>query len=64
MTAAATNLVLVMCDQMRYDCAGFAGHPGARTPTLDRMAAEGLRFENAYCASPICSPARASWPLR
>lgn len=55
------NIILIMCDQMRHDCAGFAGHPAARTPALDRMAAEGVRFENAYCASPVCSPARASW---
>ena len=61
MTAAKANLVLIMCDQMRYNCTGFAGNQAARTPTLDRMACEGLRFENAYCASPICSPARASW---
>lgn len=55
------NIVFIMCDQMRYDCAGFAGHSAARTPALDQMAAEGVRLENAYCGSPVCSPARASW---
>ena len=55
------NVVLIMCDQMRFDCAGFAGHPAAKTPALDRMAQQGVRFENAYCGSPVCSPARASW---
>lgn len=61
------NLVLVMVDQMRWDCAGFAARDldgfaaAARTPRLDALAAEGVNFENAYCASPVCSPARASW---
>jgi arylsulfatase len=55
------NIVLIMVDQMRYDCAGFAGHPVAKSPVLDRMAQQGVRFENTYCASPLCSPARASW---
>ena len=50
-----------MCDQMRWDAAGFAGSSAVRTPHLDRLAANGVCFENAYCASPVCSPARASW---
>ena len=61
MSGERPNIVLIMCDQMRYDCAGFAGHPVARTPTLDRLASEGVQFENTYCGSPVCSPARASW---
>ncbi len=51
----------MMCDQMRWNAAGFAGSPTVRTPNLDRLAANGVCFENAYCASPVCSPARASW---
>ena len=50
-----------MCDQMRWDAAGFAGSPIVQTPHLDQLAANGVCFENAYCASPVCSPARASW---
>ena len=50
-----------MCDQMRWDAAGFAGSSTVRTPHLDQLAASGVCFENAYCASPVCSPARASW---
>ena len=61
MTAERPNIVLIMCDQMRWDAAGFAGSPTVRTPNLDRLAASGVCFENAYCASPVCSPARASW---
>ena len=59
--ASQPNVILIMCDQMRWDAAGFAGSPTVRTPNLDRLAAAGVCFENAYCASPVCSPARASW---
>ena len=55
------NVLLVMVDQMRYDTAGFAGHPLVATPRLDGLASAGVCFETAYCPSPVCSPARASW---
>jgi arylsulfatase A-like enzyme len=55
------NVILIMCDQLRYDCLGYAGHPLVKTPHLDRLAEQGVVFETAYCASPVCSPARASW---
>lgn len=55
------NIVLIMCDQMRWNTAGFAGSAIVQTPHLDRLAENGVCFENAYCASPVCSPARASW---
>ena len=55
------NVILIMCDQLRYDCLGYAGHPLVQTPNLDRLAEQGVVFETAYCASPVCSPARASW---
>ncbi len=55
------NIVLIMCDQMRWDAAGFAGSTIVQTPHLDQLAVNGVCFENAYCASPVCSPARASW---
>ena len=60
-TDAHPNIILIMLDQMRYDCAGFMGHHEARTPAMDRLAREGVVFDNAYCAAPQCSPARASW---
>ena len=60
-TTSRPNIVFIMCDQMRWDAAGFAGSPVVQTPHLDRLAASGVCFENAYCASPVCSPARASW---
>ena len=51
---------LLMADQMRGDCLGIAGHPDVKTPFLDALAAEGVRYENAYSACPTCVPARAS----
>jgi len=53
------NILLIMGDQHRGDCLGSAGHPCVRTPHLDRLAAEGVRFRCAYTAAPSCTPARA-----
>jgi choline-sulfatase len=47
-----------MVDQMRGDCAGFAGHPVVRTPNLDRLAGRSAVFENTYVKSPLCGPSR------
>ncbi len=55
------NLIFIMCDQLRFDCLGYAGHPLVQTPNLDRLAEQGVVFDTAYCASPICSASRASW---
>jgi N-acetylglucosamine-6-sulfatase len=62
--AAATappSFVFVLSDNHRADALGAAGHPWVETPALDRLAAEGLRFENAFCTTPLCSPARAGF---
>jgi len=53
------NILLLMTDQHRWDALGCAGG-WVRTPALDRLAAEGTRFANAYTNSPSCVPARAS----
>jgi arylsulfatase len=53
------NILFLMTDQQRWDALGCAGG-WVRTPTLDRLAAEGVRFANAYTNSPVCVPARAS----
>ena len=55
------NIVWVMCDEMRYDSLGILSDGYVRTPNLDALAADGVLFRNAYCASPVCSPARACW---
>jgi choline-sulfatase len=56
----APNILLIMSDQHRADVMGCAGDPVVRTPHLDRLAAEGIRFDNVYCQGPLCMPARAS----
>ena len=55
-----TNLLFILSDQHRPDFLGCAGHPTVETPHLDRLAARGTRFTNAYTNCPICVPARAS----
>jgi arylsulfatase len=60
-TESKTNLIFILCDQLRFDCLGYAGHSVVETPNIDRLAERGVVFETTYCASPVCSPARASW---
>ena len=50
-----------MCDELRWDALGYSSNGYVKTPHIDKIASSGINFENAYCASPICSPARASW---
>lgn len=57
----APNILVLMPDQQRADCLGAAGHPQLRTPHMDRLAAEGMRFTHACTVSPLCMPARASF---
>jgi len=54
------NILLILTDQHRYDTLGCYGAPICRTPNLDRMAAEGIRFDRAYTNTVPCSPARAA----
>ncbi len=54
------NVVIILTDDQRWDALGCAGHPFLRTPHLDRMAAEGARFANAFCTTSLCSPSRAT----
>lgn len=55
------NVVLLLADQHRADALGCAGDRLVQTPNIDRLAAEGVRFENAFCTSPLCMPSRASF---
>ena len=52
------NILLMMADQFRADALGCAGNPHVKTPGLDRMAAEGLRFTRGYTPVPVCIAAR------
>ncbi len=56
----APNIVLFLTDQLRRDALGCYGNPICKTPNLDKLAEEGIRFDQAYTNSPVCSPARAS----
>ncbi|KRG10568.1 arylsulfatase [Lederbergia galactosidilytica] len=54
------NILMIMVDQMRFDCLSIAGHSVVETPNLDQLALQGVRFTNAYSATPTCVPARAA----
>jgi arylsulfatase A-like enzyme len=54
------NIIFVMADDMGWGQTGYRGHPVLKTPHLDAMAANGLRFERFYAGGPVCSPTRAS----
>lgn len=60
LSAKPRHIVFVMADDMGWGETGYRGHPILKTPNLDAMAANGLRFERFYAASPVCSPTRAS----
>ncbi|MGF6774164.1 choline-sulfatase [Paraburkholderia sp. GAS199] len=54
------NILILMADQMTPFALAAYGHRLTRTPNLDRLAAQGVVFESAYCASPLCAPSRFS----
>ncbi|NOU62606.1 sulfatase-like hydrolase/transferase [Paenibacillus sp. LMG 31461] len=54
------NIVFILTDDQGAWAMGCAGNHEIQTPNLDRLAAEGMRFSNFFCTSPVCSPARAS----
>ncbi|MDQ1256696.1 MAG: choline-sulfatase, partial [Candidatus Hydrogenedentes bacterium] len=58
--AQRPNIVVILTDDQGIWAMGCSGNPEIRTPNLDRLASSGMRFENFFCASPVCSPARAS----
>jgi arylsulfatase A-like enzyme len=60
-------VLLIMADALRRDALGCYGNPIVRTPNIDRLAREGVRFDHACTSNPFCAPARASvlsgrWP--
>ncbi|MGH7102099.1 MAG: sulfatase-like hydrolase/transferase [Acetobacteraceae bacterium] len=55
------NLLFIMSDEHSRRVLGCYGHPMIQTPHLDRLAARGVRFSDAYCNCPICVPSRASF---
>lgn len=61
-TATRPNILFISADQWSPRAAdGSGSNPELKTPAIDRLASEGVRFDNAYASWPVCAPARASW---
>ena len=58
--AALPNVVLIFCDDMAYADIGSYGAKGYKTPNLDRLARQGVKFTDFYVAQPVCSASRAA----
>jgi arylsulfatase A-like enzyme len=63
------NVVLIFVDDMGYGDLGCYGHPNIKTPNIDNMADEGIRFTSFYAVAPVCTPSRAGlltgrYPIR
>jgi len=58
---SAPNFIFINTDQQRFDTLGCYGSPVAKTPHLDKLAEEGVRFTQCYTTNPVCMPARASY---
>jgi arylsulfatase A-like enzyme len=54
------NVLVIIADQFRFDCMGASSNRQVKTPHLDALAGEGLRFNNCFCAFPVCTPSRYS----
>ena len=61
MTAKGPNILIVMADQMAAAFLPIYGHPLVRAPTIQALGGDGVVFDSAYCASPLCAPSRASF---
>jgi uncharacterized sulfatase len=59
MASTADKIVLIMTDTQGANQVGCYGRPELRTPCIDRLAGEGIRFDRAYTTQPVCSPARS-----
>jgi len=63
------NILLILADDLGYGDLSSYGHPQIKTPVLDRLAAEGVRFTSFYVPAPVCAPSPAGlmtgrWPVR
>src|SRR5262245_59837566 len=59
MTGQPPNLVIILADDLGWGDLSCYGHPSIRTPNLDRIAEEGMRFTDFYVAACVCTPSRA-----
>ena len=58
--ATRPNVLFILCDDIRPDAVGCYGSKHVKTPNIDKLAAEGVRFANTFCTTSLCSPSRAS----
>lgn len=54
------NVLFILCDDLRPDAVGCLGSQHVKTPHIDALAEDGVRFENSFCTTSLCSPSRAS----
>ncbi len=59
-SAKQPNVLFILCDDLRPDAVGCFGSKHVKTPEIDRLAKDGVRFTNAFCTTSLCSPSRAS----
>lgn len=59
-TATKPNIIFILADDLGYGELGCYGQKKIQTPNLDRLAAEGMRFTQAYAGSPVCAPSRCA----
>src|SRR6187549_3272847 len=55
------NVLFILADDLGYGDLSCYGRPDYRTPVLDGLAAQGIRFTSAYAAAPVCTPTRCAY---
>lgn len=60
MAGPKPNILIIHADQHRYDCIGAYGNDDIRTPNIDALADDGVRYLNSFCPYPVCTPSRYS----
>jgi glucan phosphoethanolaminetransferase (alkaline phosphatase superfamily) len=58
--AGPRQAIVILGESVRYDMLSCNANTGLKTPNLDRIAAQGVRFERAYNCQPVCAPARSA----
>lgn len=55
------NILIIQADEHRQDCLGAYGNPDVKTPHIDSLATDGVRYNNSFCPYPVCTPSRYSF---